>query len=133
MDAFADIFHRSLLPENIKDTIEVEKMSKANDPKARQEISEEKERRLRRQRQKAMRMRRRKVLLIRAALAVTAIVLVIVLVVFITGKVRSRSEKAKIDKEMEATQEEVIMETVDTHDILHLSFLLQQEQVQADL
>ena len=123
MDAFADIFHRSLLPENIKDTIEVEKMSKANDPKARQEISEEKKRRLRRQRQKAMRMRRRKVLLIRAALAVTAIVLVIVLVVFITGKVRSRSEKAKIDKEMEATQEEVIMETVDTHDILHLSFL----------
>ena len=106
MDAFVDIFHRSLLPENIKDTIEVEKMSKANDPKARQEISEEKERRLRRQRHKAMRMRRHKVLLIRAALAVTAIVLVIVLVVFITGKVRSRYEKAKIDKEMEATQEE---------------------------
>ena len=57
----SDCSCRHFSPFSVTGNIEVEKMSKANDPKARQEISEEKERRLRRQRQKAMRMRRRKV------------------------------------------------------------------------
>lgn len=111
------------LSEN--DTIEDEKMSETNDPKVRQETPEERERRLRKQRlrREARRRRRRRALLIRAALVIAAVALVIVLVILISGRNRKHSGKEESKKENAEIQEEIPMETVDTQNVLHLSFL----------
>ncbi len=111
------------LSEN--DTIEDEKMSETNDPKVRQETPEERERRLRKQRlrREARRRRRRRALLIRGALVVAAVAFVIILVILISGRNRKHSEKEVSEKGNAEMQKEIAMETVDTQNVLHLSFL----------
>ena len=121
----SDCSCRHFSPFSVTGNIEVEKMSEINDPRDRQETAEERARRLRRQRQRreARRRRRRRIMLIRMAAAVTAIVLIILLVVLIVGKVRKHAEKVETEKDNAKLQEEIPMETVDTQEILHLSFL----------
>lgn len=99
-------------------------MSETKEPnKKREETPEERARRLRRQRRRReeIRRRRRRALILRAVLAVTAIVLVVTAVVLISGKIRAH-KKDKGGKGYTEEGEEVILEAVDTHNVLHLSF-----------
>lgn len=100
-------------------------MSNTKEPIKRQETPEERARRLRRQRMRReqLRRRRRKAMILRAVLAVGVVALVIALVVLISGKMRRHSEKEKNEKEYTEAGEEIVMEAVDTHNVLHLSFL----------
>lgn len=98
-------------------------MSDTKEPMKRQETPEERARRIRRQRMRReqLRRRRRRAIILRIILTAVFLALIISLVVLISGKIKKHSAKEKNEKES-TEEEEVVLEAVDTHNVLHLSF-----------